>query len=175
LQNVQRGIIFIWLATLALVGTMLTVKLIKRRIDYRRREGEEVEANSAQEKYKDQEATEHKFEEKAVADTAFAETDTCVDRLVKKTCEFNVTFNPLMMSVILSFVAGHSYAFSFSIYLFALVFCLVFNVFKVHRAWVEQVFARWLIEVLFPLCYLLLMVNLVVGESSDMLYTIRQA
>jgi len=43
LQNVQRGIVLLWLSVLALVGTMLTVKLIKKRIDYRKREGEEVE------------------------------------------------------------------------------------------------------------------------------------
>jgi uncharacterized protein YneF (UPF0154 family) len=33
LQNVQRGIILVQLMTLALIGTFLTIKLIKRRID----------------------------------------------------------------------------------------------------------------------------------------------
>ena len=40
LQNVQRGLILLWLSVLGLIGTMLTVKLIKKRIDYRKREGE---------------------------------------------------------------------------------------------------------------------------------------
>ena len=52
LQNVQRGTILLWLTSLGLIGTMLTVKLIKKRIDFRRREVEEVEANSAADKYK---------------------------------------------------------------------------------------------------------------------------
>ena len=40
LQNVQRGTILFWLASLALIGTMLTVKLIKKKIDFRKKEGE---------------------------------------------------------------------------------------------------------------------------------------
>ena len=39
LQNVQRGIILLWITVLSLVGTMLTVKLIKKKIDYRHKEG----------------------------------------------------------------------------------------------------------------------------------------
>jgi len=37
LQNVQRGLLFMWLSVLVMVGSMLVVKLIKKRIDYRHR------------------------------------------------------------------------------------------------------------------------------------------
>lgn len=33
LQNVQRGIIFVQVLVLALIGSFLTIKLIKKRID----------------------------------------------------------------------------------------------------------------------------------------------
>jgi hypothetical protein len=33
IQNVQRGIIFVQVLVLALIGTFLTIKLIKKRID----------------------------------------------------------------------------------------------------------------------------------------------
>lgn len=37
LQNVQRGIIFMQGSVLCLIGVLLTIKLIKKRIDLRKR------------------------------------------------------------------------------------------------------------------------------------------
>jgi hypothetical protein len=37
LQNVQRGLLFMWISVLSLIGSMLVVKLVKKRIDYRHR------------------------------------------------------------------------------------------------------------------------------------------
>ena len=65
--------------------------------------------------------------------------------MMKKACDFNVTFNPLFLSIIVAFVSGRSYAFSFSIYVIGIICCVVFNVFKIHRACVDFWFARWLI------------------------------
>lgn len=48
LQNIQRGVIFTWGSTLCLIAIMLMIKLIKKRIDLRKREKqEEVNAESA--------------------------------------------------------------------------------------------------------------------------------
>lgn len=54
LQNCQRGIILLWLASLAAVTALLTVRLIKKRIDLRARPRQEEEpaSESAAEKYK---------------------------------------------------------------------------------------------------------------------------
>ena len=81
--------------------------------------------------------------------------------MMKKACEFNVTFNPLLLGSVLAFVTGHSYAFSFSAYVIGIVACVVFNVFKMHRACVDQMILRWMIEAIFPVCCVVLMVDLV--------------
>ena len=94
--------------------------------------------------------------------------------MMKKACDFNVTLNPLLLPVIVAFVSGHSYAFSISIYIIGIICCVIFNVFKMHRALVHFWFARWMIEVIFPICCLILCTNLIIGESSGMMYTLRQ-
>lgn len=49
-------------SVLLLIGVLLTIKLIKKRVDLRKREErEEVEMESAAEKYKDNEITVQKF------------------------------------------------------------------------------------------------------------------
>lgn len=53
---------------------------------------------------------------------------------MKKMGEVNVTFNPLLLGLPLSFVMGRTYALSISIYFAAALFCVLFNVFKIHRA-----------------------------------------
>ena len=83
LQNVQRGTILLWLTSLGLIGTMLTVKLIKKRIDFRRREVEEVEANSAADKYKQNQMSQNKIQisklqQTAVNDITLNDDDNCV-------------------------------------------------------------------------------------------------
>jgi hypothetical protein len=83
--------------------------------------------------------------------------------MMKKACEFNTNFNPLLLCTLLTFVAGKSFGFTFAIYIFGIVFAITFNVFKVHRACIDFYFFRWAIEVLFPICSLLLAVNLLVG------------
>lgn len=108
-------------------------------------------------------------------DSELRDEDTCVERMMKKTCDFNVRYNPLLLGVVLALVAGQSYAFVFIMYVLGLACCIVFNVFKVHRGWVETMVGRWMVEALFPLCVVLTTVNLVVGEHSTILYTLRQA
>lgn len=84
LQNVQRGIIFVQLTILALIGTFLTIKLIKKRIDLKpdkhskKNPKEEVPGESAAEKYRESEITEHQVEQAAVKDTILTDDDTCV-------------------------------------------------------------------------------------------------
>jgi hypothetical protein len=74
----------------------------------------------------------------------------------------------------LSFVTGTSSAFSFSFYLIAIVCCVLFNSFKVHRACVDHFLSRWAIEALFPISCVLLLVNILVTRPSVMLYTLVQ-
>jgi hypothetical protein len=54
LQNCQRGIILLWFAALTAITTLLTVRLIKKKIDLRSRPNQEEEpaSESAAEKYK---------------------------------------------------------------------------------------------------------------------------
>ena len=67
-------------------------------------------------------------------ESTLTDEDTCVERMMKKTCEFNTNINPLLMGSILAFIVGKSYGFTFAIYMFGIVFGIVFNIFKVHRA-----------------------------------------
>lgn len=59
LQNVQRGIVFMQVLMLALIASLLTIKLIKKRIDLKpdkhsqNRPREELPVDSAAEKYKE--------------------------------------------------------------------------------------------------------------------------
>lgn len=139
LQNCQRAIILLWFASLAVITTLLTVRLIKKKIDFnaRPRKEEEPPSESAAEKYKESEITQHQFDKAAVKSTILNDEDTCVDRLMKKVCEFNVTFNPILLALPLNFVLGRSLAFSVAIFVIAALCCYIFNVFKVHRACVE--------------------------------------
>jgi hypothetical protein len=54
LQNCQRAIVLVWFAALAVVTTMLTVRLIKKKIDLRARpKQEDPPSESAADKYKE--------------------------------------------------------------------------------------------------------------------------
>ena len=83
--------------------------------------------------------------------------------MMKKACEFNVNFNPLLLGMVVSFVSGHSYAFSFSFYVIGLVCCILFNVFKIHRACITIWFGRWMVEIVFPICCIVILTGLIVG------------
>lgn len=136
LQNCQRIIILVEFVIVALTTTFQTVRLIKKKIDLnaRPKKEEEVPAESAAEKYKESEVTQHQFDVAAVKSTILADTDTCTERLMKKICEFNVLFNPLLLALPLNFILGRSMAFSVSMFFLSIVCCFLFNVFKVHRA-----------------------------------------
>lgn len=135
LQNCQRAIILLWFASLAAIITLLTVRLIKKKIDLRARpKQEDPPSESAADKYKESEVTRHQFEKEAVQSTILSDEDTCAERLMKKICEFNVSFNPLLLGVPLNFLLGRSFAFSVVVFVIGIVACLLFNVFKVHRA-----------------------------------------
>ncbi len=113
----------------------------KRR---KKQEREEVEMESAADKYKESsEQTVHAFEEAVVKDTVLTDDDNCTVRFMKKICEFNTAFYPLFMGLVLSFVIWKGYAFEFTVYLIGLVCCMCFNVFKVHRACIDFVLSRW--------------------------------
>ena len=136
LQNCQRIILLLEFVIIALVTTFQTVRLIKKKIDLnaRPKKEEEVPAESAAEKYKEEEVTRQQFDVAAVKSTILADTDTCTERLMKKICEFNVLFNPLLLALPLNFILGRSMAFSISMFFLSIVCCFLFNVFKVHRA-----------------------------------------
>ena len=136
LQNCQRIILLLEFVIIALVTTFQTVRLIKKKIDLnaRPKKEEEVPAESAAEKYKEEEVTRQQFDVAAVKSTILADTDTCTERLMKKICEFNVLFNPLLLALPLNFILGRSKAFSISMFFLSIVCCFLFNVFKVHRA-----------------------------------------
>jgi len=67
-------------------------------------------------------------------DITLTDDDNCVERMMKKACDFNVTLNPLLLPIIVAFASGHSYALSISVYIIGIICCVLFNVFKVHRA-----------------------------------------
>lgn len=136
LQNCQRIILLVEFIIIALTTTFQTVRLIKKKIDLnaRPKKEEEVPAESAAEKYKESEVTQHQFDVAAVKSTILADTDTCTERLMKKICEFNVLFNPLLLALPLNFILGRSMAFSVSMFFLSVTCCFLFNVFKVHRA-----------------------------------------
>ena len=136
LQNCQRIILLLEFVIIALVTTFQTVRLIKKKIDLnaRPKKEEEVPAESAAEKYKEEEVTRQQFDVAAVKSTILADTDTCTERLMKKICEFNVLFNPLLLALPLNFILGRLMAFSVSMFFLSIVCCFLFNVFKVHRA-----------------------------------------
>lgn len=94
---------------------------------------------------------------------------------MKKIGEINVLFNPLLITLPLNMVAGRTYAFSIVIYFVAWMFCLIFNVFKVHRACVEYKISRLFLESIWILLALLLLLNLWVTDASTMLYKLRVA
>lgn len=88
LQNCQRIILLLEFVIIALVTTFQTVRLIKKKIDLnaRPKKEEEVPAESAAEKYKEEEVTRQQFDVAAVKSTILADTDTCTERLMKKIC-----------------------------------------------------------------------------------------
>jgi hypothetical protein len=94
---------------------------------------------------------------------------------MKKMGELNVTFNPLLIALPLNLVLGRSYAFPIVVYFVSAFFCLMFNVFKLHRACVEYRVSRLFLESIWIVLTLLLLINIWTTDSSTMLYNIRQA
>jgi hypothetical protein len=171
LQNCQRAIVLLWFATIAVVIVLLTVRLIKKKIDLRARPAQDEPASeSAADKYKESELTQHQFEQNAVRSTILTDNDTCTERLMKKVCEYNVTFNPLLLAVPLNLVLGRSMGFSVAMFVIAAVWCYLFNVFKVHRAWIEMKAGRLFLETLWITLGGLVLVNIWTTQSSSMLY-----
>lgn len=107
--------------------------------------------------------------------TALSDDDTCTEIFMKKMCEYNVTFNPILLLVPLNFVLGRSFAFSFVIFITAAVCCCLFNVFKVHRACVESKAGRLFLETLWIVLSGLLIVNIWTTSVSPMLYRLRSS
>lgn len=152
------------------------MRLIKKKIDLnaRPKKEEEVPVESAGEKYKEEtEVTQHQFDVAAVRSTVLADTDTCTERLMKKICEFNVLFNPLLLALPLNFILGRSMAFSVSMFFLSIVCCFLFNVFKVHRACIELKYGRQFFEILWILLSTLMLLNLWTTSPSSMLYLLK--
>jgi hypothetical protein len=156
-----------WL-TLFSVGLFLTIRIIKKKIDLPPPPNES-DSDSAGVQYQE-ENSRQQFEKAAVAGTVFQETDTCTERFMKKVCEYNVLFSPLLISLPLNLVAGRSMAFCIAMYCLALVFCLLFNLFKVHRACIEHKISRLFLESLWAVFAILLLVNIFITPSSTMPY-----
>jgi hypothetical protein len=156
------------------VVVFLTIRIIKRKIDPHPLE---AEAKSAGPEYRESESQQQiagsHFEQSAIQANTFTEYDTCTERFMKKIGEINVNFNPLLLALPLNFVLGRSYAFVIVVYFLAAVFCLVFNVFKVHRACVEFRASRLFLESIWICLTLLLLVNIWVTDPSSMPYLIR--
>ena len=110
LQNCQRIVIVMQFATLVLVTTFLTIKLIKKQIDFKHHTKEqEPPSESAADKYKESsEVTNIQFDKAAIVSTVLKDEDTCTERLMKKMCELNSFFNPLLIAMPLNFVLGRS-------------------------------------------------------------------
>jgi len=68
---------------------------------------------------------------------------------------------------------GRSYPFSIVIYMLAMLFCLLFNVFKIHRACIEHKVSRVMIELLWPVLAILQLLNLWTTAPSSMLYLLK--
>lgn len=102
--------------------------------------------------------------------TVLTDDDTCAERLMKKVCEFNVSFNPLLLGVPLNLLLGRSLAFSVVVFVLGVVACLLFNVFKVHRACIQMKAGRLFFELLWPILTALLFVNIWTTSPSTMLY-----
>ena len=136
-----------------IVAIFVTVKLIKRRIDLYSRSQEymQSEAESAQDKVKaeqenerkEAETTIHTFDKGVIQAASLGDEDTCIDRLLKKIMEFNLSFHPLMLSLPLAFVTGRTQAALLILFNLALFSCFLFNSFKIHRACMDHVLPRW--------------------------------
>jgi hypothetical protein len=74
-----------------------------------------------------------------------------------------------------NFITGRTYAFSIAIFVLTAVTCWLNNVFKIHRACIENKFGRWALEMLWMLGPVLLLVNLLSINPNTMLYTLRNA
>lgn len=68
---------------------------------------------------------------------------------------------------------GRSYAFSVVIFIVGVVACLVFNVFKVHRACIQMKAGRLFFELIWVILAALLFVNIWTTSPSTMLYRLR--
>ena len=117
--------------------------------------------------------TQHQFDQAAAKSTILTDEDTCTERFMKKICDFNVNFNPLLLALPLNFILGKSMAFSIVIFFFAITSCYVFNVFKVHRACIEVKAGRLFLEILWIGLSVLLLVNIWTTKTSSMLYRLQ--
>ena len=161
---------------MAIVCVFLTIRLIKKKIDLSP-PNEEESGESVGPKYKDAESSQHiglSFDGPAVKANAFQEYDTCTERFMKKMCELNVLFNPMLLALPLNLVLGRSYAFCIVIYFLSGAFCVFFNLFKMHRACVLYKLSRLFLESIWVCLSLLLLINIWTQEPSSMLYKLRQ-
>ena len=91
---------------------------------------------------------------------------------MKKMCELNVDFNPILISLPLSLVTGTSFSFIVVIYFSAATLCQFFNVFKVHRACIEHKLSRYVLEHLWILLAVLQLIIIILEKRANMLYTL---
>ena len=92
---------------------------------------------------------------------------------MKKVVELNANFGPLLLVFPLLFILGRTYAVSTVLYVFSFLFCMLFNMFKVHRALIEYPCGRLTVELLFPLTLLAALVVILIKTPSSMLYLIK--
>lgn len=94
---------------------------------------------------------------------------------MKKMCELNVEFNPILLSLPLSLVTGTSFSFIVVIYFVAAALCLFFNVFKVHRACIDHKLSRYVLEHLWISLAVLQLIIIVIEKRANMLYALVES
>jgi hypothetical protein len=159
-----------------IVTTFLTIRLVKKRIDApSARSLEDSESKGV--KYKEADSSVHiePFDSKIAKVNKFTEFDNCTERFMKKMCELSVDFNPFLISLPLSLAMGASYSFIVVIYFLAGALCLLFNVFKVHRACIEHKLSRYVLEHLWILLAVLQLINIIIEKRANMLYALTEA
>lgn len=71
-----------------------------------------------------------------------------------------VLYNPLLMVFVLNIVTGTSRAFCLAVFMISASSALLFNVYKIHRLFVEHIFLRLVIEEFWIVFSWLLLLNI---------------
>lgn len=158
-QNVQRGLIFLFFLQALILFIVSLIRLIKGRIDpveeevgaQKYKEGEGVKKSTDSKEHFDQVVVEHEEPK---------EDDSKIDKFIFMINKLEHEYYPIGFCLLLTFITGTSKSFTIIFYMIIGVVLLLFNVIKLHKNRIQNKVVKVVLEKLWLGLTLFYLVNI---------------